>query len=73
MRRLFLFFSISHSLVLVTLEYCFLKMWKDDEYWYPVFLQKKLFRGYLLFQGTEKQLGYNIEEVIVMCHLSIET
>jgi hypothetical protein len=47
-------------------------MWKDDEYWYPVFLEKKLFRGYLLFQGTEKQLGYNIEEVNeMMRHRSI--
>ena len=38
-------------------------MWKDDEVWYPVFLARKCFRLFLVFDGTETMLGHTLEEV----------
>mmetsp|Transcript_123408 Transcript_123408/g.394828 ORF Transcript_123408/g.394828 Transcript_123408/m.394828 type:complete len:208 (+) Transcript_123408:3-626(+) len=39
------------------------QMWRDDEEWYPFFLNEMCFRGFLLFRGTESMLGCTMEEV----------
>ncbi|XP_054247225.1 oxidized purine nucleoside triphosphate hydrolase [Indicator indicator] len=38
-------------------------MWADDAYWFPLVLQKKLFRGYFKFQGQDTILEHTLEEV----------
>jgi len=44
-------------------EIPYAQMWKDDEYWYPAFLERKCFRLFLVFNGTEEMLGHTLEEV----------
>ncbi|TFK10529.1 7,8-dihydro-8-oxoguanine triphosphatase [Platysternon megacephalum] len=41
----------------------FSHMWPDDVYWFPLLLQKKLFRGYFKFQGLDTILGYTLRQV----------
>nr|XP_020659948.1 7,8-dihydro-8-oxoguanine triphosphatase [Pogona vitticeps] len=41
----------------------FKNMWPDDVYWFPLLLQKKLFRGYFKFQGQDTILEYTLKEV----------
>uniref|UniRef100_A0A8D0BPK8 Oxidized purine nucleoside triphosphate hydrolase n=1 Tax=Salvator merianae TaxID=96440 RepID=A0A8D0BPK8_SALMN len=41
----------------------FKTMWPDDHYWFPLLLQKKLFRGYFKFQGQDTILEYTLQEV----------
>ncbi|NWX64128.1 8ODP triphosphatase, partial [Promerops cafer] len=38
-------------------------MWPDDSYWFPLVLQRKLFRGYFKFQGQDTILEHSLKEV----------
>ncbi|XP_073409841.1 oxidized purine nucleoside triphosphate hydrolase isoform X2 [Dendrobates tinctorius] len=38
-------------------------MWPDDCIWLPLLLQKKKFLAYFKFEGHDKILDYNLEEV----------
>ncbi|XP_064009755.1 oxidized purine nucleoside triphosphate hydrolase [Pogoniulus pusillus] len=38
-------------------------MWADDAYWFPLLLQKKLFRGYFKFQGQDTIVEHTLTEV----------
>ncbi|XP_055659542.1 oxidized purine nucleoside triphosphate hydrolase isoform X1 [Falco biarmicus] len=44
-------------------EVPFKHMWADDIYWFPLVLQKKLFRGYFKFQGQDTILEHTLKEV----------
>ncbi|XP_071616984.1 oxidized purine nucleoside triphosphate hydrolase [Heliangelus exortis] len=44
-------------------EVPFNSMWADDIYWFPLVLQKKLFRGYFKFQGQDTILEHTLKEV----------
>ncbi|XP_030340838.1 7,8-dihydro-8-oxoguanine triphosphatase isoform X2 [Strigops habroptila] len=44
-------------------EVPFNRMWADDIYWFPLVLQKKLFRGYFKFQGQDTILEHTLKEV----------
>ncbi|KFV61447.1 7,8-dihydro-8-oxoguanine triphosphatase, partial [Dryobates pubescens] len=44
-------------------EVPFNHMWADDAYWFPLVLQRKLFRGYFKFQGQDTILEHTLEEV----------
>ncbi|NXF96437.1 8ODP triphosphatase, partial [Eubucco bourcierii] len=44
-------------------EVPFNHMWADDAYWFPLLLQKKLFRGYFKFQGQDTILEHTLTEV----------
>jgi 8-oxo-dGTP diphosphatase/2-hydroxy-dATP diphosphatase len=50
-------------------EIPFLQMWPDDKYWFPLFLQDKLFKGYFLFdkpsnaEYESKILEHKLESV----------
>uniref|UniRef100_A0A663NBV3 Nudix hydrolase domain-containing protein n=3 Tax=Strigidae TaxID=30459 RepID=A0A663NBV3_ATHCN len=44
-------------------EVPFNHMWPDDSYWFPLLLQKKLFRGYFKFQGQDTILEHTLKEV----------
>ncbi|NXJ89074.1 8ODP triphosphatase, partial [Corythaixoides concolor] len=44
-------------------EVPFSQMWADDVYWFPLLLQKKLFRGYFKFQGQDTILEHTLKEV----------
>ncbi|NXU72536.1 8ODP triphosphatase, partial [Oreotrochilus melanogaster] len=44
-------------------EVPFNSMWPDDVYWFPLVLQKKLFRGYFKFQGQDTILEHTLKEV----------
>ncbi|XP_067912020.1 oxidized purine nucleoside triphosphate hydrolase [Heterodontus francisci] len=39
------------------------EMWPDDIYWFPLMLQKKLFKGYFKFKGHNNILEYTLQEV----------
>ncbi|XP_039348815.1 7,8-dihydro-8-oxoguanine triphosphatase isoform X1 [Mauremys reevesii] len=41
----------------------FSHMWPDDVYWFPLLLQKKLFRGYFKFRGLDTILEYTLRQV----------
>ncbi len=53
-------------------EIPFSQMWSDDEYWFPLFLQGKLFKGAFLFdrpsdaEYSAKILEQKLEEVSVL-------
>ena len=38
------------------------KMWDDDRYWFPYFLQNKKFRASFVFDNKDKVIKYNIKE-----------
>lgn len=38
-------------------------MWPDDSYWFPLVLQRKLFRGYFKFQGQDTIVEHSLKEV----------
>ena len=44
-------------------EIPFDKMWPDDEFWYPLVLKGKKFKGKFHFQGEKTILSQSIEEV----------
>ncbi|NXD92638.1 8ODP triphosphatase, partial [Chaetorhynchus papuensis] len=44
-------------------EVPFQHMWPDDSYWFPLVLQRKLFRGYFKFQGQDTILEHSLKEV----------
>ncbi|NXB46691.1 8ODP triphosphatase, partial [Leucopsar rothschildi] len=44
-------------------EVPFHHMWPDDSYWFPLVLQRKLFRGYFKFQGQDTILEHSLKEV----------
>ncbi|KAM6054262.1 oxidized purine nucleoside triphosphate hydrolase [Chlamydotis macqueenii] len=44
-------------------EVPFKQMWADDIYWFPLLLQKKMFRGYFKFQGQDTILEHTLKEV----------
>ncbi|NXM49842.1 8ODP triphosphatase, partial [Gymnorhina tibicen] len=44
-------------------EVPFHHMWPDDSYWFPLLLQRKLFRGYFKFQGQDTILEHSLKEV----------
>ncbi|XP_030316007.1 7,8-dihydro-8-oxoguanine triphosphatase [Calypte anna] len=44
-------------------EVPFNSMWADDIYWFPLVMQKKLFRGYFKFQGQDTILEHTLKEV----------
>ncbi|XP_021266964.1 7,8-dihydro-8-oxoguanine triphosphatase [Numida meleagris] len=44
-------------------EVPFKQMWPDDIYWFPLVLQRKLFRGYFKFQGQDTILEHTLKEV----------
>ncbi|XP_061850140.1 oxidized purine nucleoside triphosphate hydrolase isoform X2 [Colius striatus] len=44
-------------------EVPFHHMWADDIYWFPLLLQKKLFRGYFKFEGQNTILEHTLKEV----------
>ncbi|KAJ8318767.1 hypothetical protein KUTeg_003858 [Tegillarca granosa] len=39
------------------------QMWADDKYWFPMFLKGSKFKGYFLFEGHEKIVKYQLDEV----------
>jgi len=39
------------------------KMWSDDIYWFPLFLQNKKFIGYFNFDSQENITKYSLKEV----------
>ncbi len=39
------------------------KMWSDDPIWYPLFLEGKKFEGNFLFDGKERVIQHEIEEI----------
>jgi 8-oxo-dGTP diphosphatase / 2-hydroxy-dATP diphosphatase len=39
------------------------EMWNDDPIWYPLFLTGKKFEGNFLFDGQEKVIRHEIEEI----------
>jgi 8-oxo-dGTP diphosphatase / 2-hydroxy-dATP diphosphatase len=39
------------------------EMWSDDPIWYPLFLAGKKFRGNFLFDGQEKVIRHELEEI----------
>ncbi|MBT4376504.1 8-oxo-dGTP diphosphatase [archaeon] len=41
----------------------FEEMWEDDKYWFPLFLEKKKFKGNFLFDKDDKILNSNLIEV----------
>jgi len=41
----------------------FENMWPDDKYWYPLFLNNKLFHSKFIFEGQDKILDMDIKEV----------
>jgi 8-oxo-dGTP diphosphatase / 2-hydroxy-dATP diphosphatase len=41
----------------------FKKMWADDEYWYPLFLSGKKFKGEFLFDDNDRVLQHKLTEV----------
>lgn len=38
-------------------------MWIDDQYWMPMFLKGVCFNGYLSFEGHDKLLKVDFQEV----------
>ncbi len=36
-------------------------MWPDDSHWFPLFLQKKKFRGKFLFENNDKIIDYTLD------------
>lgn len=44
-------------------EIPFQEMWPDDKFWFPLFLEGKKFKGKFLFEGQNKILKYNLNEV----------
>jgi 8-oxo-dGTP pyrophosphatase MutT (NUDIX family) len=38
-------------------------MWDDDPIWYPLFLEGKSFKGNFLFDGEEKVIRHELEEI----------
>ena len=38
-------------------------MWPDDIYWFPLFLQGKLFSGEFQFKGHDTILDYKLSQV----------
>lgn len=43
-------------------EIPFEKMWQDDKYWFPLFLQNKKFRGTILFDDHNNIVKYELHE-----------
>jgi len=43
-------------------EIPFNEMWSDDPYWFPLFLQGKKFKGYFLFDKSDKVLKHELGE-----------
>ncbi|XP_062914710.1 oxidized purine nucleoside triphosphate hydrolase [Mobula hypostoma] len=41
----------------------FNEMWPDDIYWFPLMLQRKMFKGYFKFEGHNTILDYTLKEV----------
>ncbi|XP_059835799.1 oxidized purine nucleoside triphosphate hydrolase [Hypanus sabinus] len=41
----------------------FSEMWPDDIYWFPLMLQRKMFKGYFKFEGHNTILDYTLKEV----------
>ncbi|XP_032896690.1 7,8-dihydro-8-oxoguanine triphosphatase isoform X1 [Amblyraja radiata] len=41
----------------------FNEMWPDDSLWFPLMIQKKMFRGYFKFEGHNNILDYTLKEV----------
>lgn len=39
------------------------KMWPDDLYWYPLFFAGKKFEGNFLFDGQDKIIRHELEEI----------
>ncbi|MDD5749505.1 MAG: 8-oxo-dGTP diphosphatase [Patescibacteria group bacterium] len=39
------------------------KMWDDDRYWFPYFLQNKKFQAEFIFDSKDKVVEYNIQEM----------
>ncbi|XP_060696764.1 oxidized purine nucleoside triphosphate hydrolase [Hemiscyllium ocellatum] len=48
------------------------EMWVDDIIWFPLLLQKKLFKGYFKFKGHTTILEYTLQEVDELKELEIE-
>ena len=44
-------------------EIPFHAMWPDDEYWMPMFLETRKFRGRFLFDKTDSILRHSLQEV----------
>lgn len=44
-------------------EIPFRSMWPDDQYWFPLMLANKKFRGKFLFEGHDKIIEQHLEEV----------
>jgi 8-oxo-dGTP diphosphatase / 2-hydroxy-dATP diphosphatase len=44
----------------------FSQMWADDEYWYPLFLAGKKFKGEFLFNDNDKVLKHKLAEVVTL-------
>lgn len=47
-----------------TSEIPYEKMWADDKYWLPLFLQGKKFKGRFLFDENDQVLSHELEEVL---------
>lgn len=39
------------------------EMWDEDKIWYPMFLEGKEFKGNFLFDGDEKVIRHELEEI----------
>lgn len=44
-------------------EIPFEKMWKDDIFWFPLFLENKLFKGRFSFDRNDSIVNYTLTEV----------
>jgi 8-oxo-dGTP diphosphatase/2-hydroxy-dATP diphosphatase len=44
-------------------EIPFHQMWPDDQYWFPILLKGKKFKGRFVFEGHDKILEYELHEV----------
>jgi len=41
----------------------FKNMWPDDQYWMPLFLKNKKFKGKFIFEGFDKIIDYKLEDL----------
>ena len=39
------------------------KMWSDDKYWIPLFLENKIFKAKFIFDDKDNVLNYKLKEV----------
>jgi hypothetical protein len=48
------------------------KMWADDRFWYPLFLEDKMFRGLFAFQDTTSLQWHALRQVSTAAELDMD-